>query len=172
VTKVRTTIEGERFLHRELWAVVERQLGHAAGTPRGSAKDHLVAMVFSFNTLEAYLNYAGEHLAPQIWKDERNFFRSEPFRGFDGKVRKVLELVGLEEPIRTDRPYSTVWMLKDLRDLIAHAKPLKFSYVVEHSADDEPSMFHSPIKAGREPCRRCLLSSARTWGDNAICHAP
>ena len=29
----------------------------------------------------------------------------------------VLELVGIAEPARNVRPYSTVWILKDLRDL-------------------------------------------------------
>src|SRR5688572_20133205 len=99
-TRVQTTVEGERFIHKELWRVVERQLDHAKRIPSGAFYDHLVAMTFAFHTLEAYLNYVGEKLAPDIWKDERNYFRKEPFRGFDGKVRKVLELVGVAEPAR------------------------------------------------------------------------
>ena len=146
MTKVRTQIEGERFLHKDLWRVVERQLEHAVGTPRGAFYDDLVAMVFALLALEAYLNFVGERVAPQIWADERNFFRKEPYRGFDGKLRKILELVGITEPPRDARPYSTVWVLKDLRDLIAHAKPMKFDSVVEHGVDEEPSIFHSPLR--------------------------
>ena len=146
MTKVRTTTEGERFLHKDLWRVVERQLDHAADTPKGAFYDDLVAMVFASHALEAYLNFVGGRIAPEVWKDEREFFRREPYRGFDGKVRKVLDLVALPEPNRDARPYSTVWLLKDLRDQIAHAKPVTFSSVVEHGADEEPSMLHSPLR--------------------------
>ena len=70
---VQTFIEGERFLHRELWRVVERQLNHASVTPKGAFYDDLVAMVFALHTLEAYLNFAGERLAPRIrGKDSGN----------------------------------------------------------------------------------------------------
>jgi hypothetical protein len=142
---LRTTIEGERFLHKELWRVVERQFEHAAAHPTGSLYDYLVAMVFAFHTLEAYLNFVGERLAPELWQDERNFFRNEPYRGFDGKLRKVLELVELPEPDRESRPYSTVWLLKGLRDLIVHARPERFRSVIEHTADDQPSLHHTPL---------------------------
>ena len=83
---------------------------------------------------------------PRIWKDERKFFRNVPYRGFDGKVRKVLELVGLAEPARDIRPYSTVWVLKDLRDLIAHAKPMTFDKVIEHSSEEELLFLESPLR--------------------------
>lgn len=133
----RTQIEGERFLHKDLWRVVERQLEHAVGTPTGSFYDHLVAMVFALHALEAYLNFVGGRLAPNIWKIEREFFRNEPYRGFGGKVKKVLELADLVEPARDIRPYSTVWLLKDLRDLIVHAKPYEFTKLIDNTIDED-----------------------------------
>lgn len=146
MTKARTLVEGERFLHKDLWRVVERQLEHAVGTPRGAFYDDLVAMVFALHAREAYLNFVGECIAPDIWKDEREYFRREPYRGFDGKVRKVFDLVGIAETARDVRPYSTVWLLKDLRDIFAHAKPMRFGSVIEHSFDGEPSLLHSPLR--------------------------
>jgi hypothetical protein len=145
-TSVITTIEGERFVHKALWRTVERQLDHATEKLTGSRSDHLVAMVFAFHALEAYLNYVGERIAPDVWKDERDYFSRQPYRGFDGKMRKVLQLVEMPEPSREERPYSTVWLLKELRDLIAHGKPIRFTAVLEHSRDDEPLMFYSPVK--------------------------
>ena len=146
MTKAHTSVEGERFLHKDLWRVVQRQLEHALETPQGAFYDDLVAMVFALHALEAYLNFVGERVAPDIWKDEREFFRNEPYRGFDGKVRKVLQLVGIAEPARDVRPYSTVWVLKDLRDLIAHARPMRFGITIEHNVDEEPSLLHSPLR--------------------------
>jgi hypothetical protein len=147
VKAARTLIEGERFLHKDLWRVVERQLEHAAGTPRGSFYDDLVAMVFALHALEAYLNFVGGRLAPDIWTNEREYFKREPYRGFEGKVRKVLELAALPEPGRDARPYSTVWFLKDLRDLIAHAKPFTFNSIVEHTVDVEPPLNRTSFDA-------------------------
>ncbi|UUZ71544.1 hypothetical protein LP415_21790 [Polaromonas sp. P1(28)-8] len=143
--RVRTTVEGERFVHKELWRIVMRQLEHSKKNPSGAFYDDLVAMVFAFHALEAYLNYVGDHLAPDIWKDERNFFRGEPYRGFGGKIKKVLELVGIPEPPRDVPPYSTIWLLKDLRDLMAHGKVEKYSGVIEHGDDEEPPLAQSTL---------------------------
>jgi len=144
---LRTDIEGEVFVHRQLWRVVLRQVDRAAATPKGAFLDDLVTMVFAFHTLEAYLNFVGERLDPHLWKNERDFFRREPYRGFEGKVRKVLELTDLPEPSRSSRPYGTVWLLKELRDLIVHAKPEKFSRTVYHGglAEEEPNLTHLPF---------------------------
>jgi len=80
-------------------------------------------MVFGFLTVEAYLNFVGERLAPGIWQDERNYFRREPFRGWDGKLRKVMELVEMPWPATITRPLKTILELRELRDRIAHPKP-------------------------------------------------
>jgi hypothetical protein len=137
-TRARTQVDGERFIHKELWRVVGRQLDRSAQFPQGSMYDDMIAMVFAFHAFEAYLNYVGEHLAPEIWKDERKFFQGNSYRGFDGKVRKVLELCEIAEPARDGQPYSTVWLLKDLRDVVAHGKVERVTGVVEHSIDEEP----------------------------------
>lgn len=122
VGMLETTYKGRSFLHRELWRVVHIQgeiIEERKG--RGAFYNDLIAMVFALHTVEAYLNFVGELLAPAIWKDERNYFRKEPYRGFEGKMRKVMELVSL--PWTADvRPLKTVLDLKELRDLIAHPK--------------------------------------------------
>lgn len=94
-------------------------------------------MVFAFHTLEAYLNFVGERLAPAIWADERNFFRKAPYRGFDGKLKKVLELCVMPQPDFSVRPYSVVPILKRLRDTIAHGKVDAFESTVVHPTGKE-----------------------------------
>ncbi len=69
----------------------------------------MVARVFAYHTVEAYLNYVGERIAPEIWADERNYFKNEPYRGALGKLRQVMDLVGM--PWTPDaRPLRT-WLL-------------------------------------------------------------
>jgi hypothetical protein len=116
----KTTVDGERFIHNILWIVVQRQIEHAKEKPQGAYYDCLAAMVFASHALEAYLNFVGERLAPVFWKDEREYFRRT---GFAGKVRKILELCGIPEPDKDNRPYCTIWQLKKLRDSMLTRKP-------------------------------------------------
>jgi hypothetical protein len=92
-------------------------------------------MVFAFHTVEAYLNYVGEHLAPQVWRDERTFFREEPHRGWRGKLRYVMGLVDLPWPEPVARPLATILELKQLRDLIAHGRSERLAGEVVHPSD-------------------------------------
>ncbi len=108
-------------MHRHLWVIVEREATAESFALPGSSLSALVAKMFAFHTVEAYLNFVGEKLAPEIWLNERNYFRMEPYRGFDGKFRKVMELTALPW-IPNERPLKTILELKFLRDLIAHGK--------------------------------------------------
>jgi hypothetical protein len=131
-----TSFAGEDIPHRFMWLIVEEQSTLANERERDWSMPALVAMVFAFHTVEAYLNFVGERLAPDIWKDERNFFRKEPYRGWDGKLRMVMELVGLLR-MPDSRPLKTILELKELRDLIAHGKPEKLTGDILHSPDAE-----------------------------------
>lgn len=133
-----TKIDGESFLHRELWRVVEMQSEIVKDRQeRDAFSTDLIAMVFAFHTVEAYLNFLGGLLAPEIWKNERKYFRKEPYRGFEGKLRKVMELVSLEWD-ESNRPLKTILELKDLRDSIAHPKPEKVSGTVTVQGTEVP----------------------------------
>src|SRR5438093_9995333 len=118
---LRTSFDVLEFLHRELWQIVQDQARISEGREQEWFRPTLAAMVFAFHTVEAYVNYVGEKLAPEIWADERNYFRKEPFRGWKGKLRKVLELAGMEWT-PNEPPLRTVLELRNLRDLIAHGK--------------------------------------------------
>jgi hypothetical protein len=138
-----TEIKGEILLHRWVWRVVTRQLEHARSNPVGASLDLLVAMVFAFETLEGYLNYIGSHLAPMLWENERS---ERTIRSFSGKAAKVFELCGIQEPNKATRPYSTIWDLQELRDKIAHPKPVRFGRTVYHTDEEpEPNSDHDPL---------------------------
>jgi hypothetical protein len=135
---LKTSYEGWEFTHRVLWQIVRDQAAIARDRDRDWRNPSLVAMVFAFHAVEAYVNFAGEQLAPEIWKDERNFFRNEPYRGWEGKVRKVLELADLPWSSSVP-PLKTVLDLKALRDVIAHGKSERFEGTILHpDMDDIP----------------------------------
>jgi hypothetical protein len=140
----KTTYEGEEYLHRILWQIVEDESQRAVETEREWLNPTVVAMVFAFHTVEAYLNFVGERLAPEIWKDERNYFRKAPYRGWEGNLRKVMELVGLSLASE-DRPLKTILELRDLRDLIAHGKSERLTGEVVHLSGTEPPILASTL---------------------------
>lgn len=147
---LRTTVEGEHFLHRELWRVVEHQVEQAMVTMRGSFYDLLPAKVFCLFTLEAYLNWVGVRLDPKLWADERNYFRKEPFRGLMGKLRKVIELVGIPEAVADKKLYETVKNLKDFRDQISHTQPKPFNHSHDHNDHGRPMLFDRSLEGAVE----------------------
>jgi hypothetical protein len=66
-------------------------------------------MVFAFHSIEGYLNFVGEKILPELWKDEKkNFSRT----GIRGKLSKICECCGIALPDKGRRPYSTVSELK------------------------------------------------------------
>lgn len=140
--------EGVEFTHRLLWQVVEDQARLASERERDWFGPALVAMVFAFHAVEAYANFAGEHLAPDIWADERNYFRKQPYRGWQGKLRKLFELVEMDwapdEP-----PLKTLLRLKALRDAIAHGKSQRFTHDSHPAPTDDgmPWLPTSDIRA-------------------------
>jgi hypothetical protein len=148
---LRTAIDGKSLLHRELWQVVQLQIRQGNQMEVGYFYYDLTAMVFAFHTVEAYLNYLGEYLAPQIWQDERNYFRNEPYRGFNGKLRKILELI--DYPWRDPAPYpiDKILELKELRDLIAHARPEHHTETVNHPDGTEPPIIISRLHSMVNP---------------------
>jgi len=177
------------FPHRFMWQIVEEQAKLASEPKEGWSKPALVAMLFAFHTVEAYLNFVGDRLAPQIWKDEQNYFRQEGYRGFKGKLRKVMELVDLGLSSK-ERPLKTVYELKELRDMIAHGKPEKLTGETVHTQGSEVtpvstlhSMFTPKEKLATAVCDvRQLLKLIHTraapkvkndswFGDDPLCGA-
>ena len=117
-----------------MWSIVQEQAELARTRDREWSNPSLVAMVFAFHAMEAYLNYVGLRLAPDIWQNEREHFRAS---GFKGKLREVMDRAGLNwEPGK--RLLQTVLGLEKLRNAIAHGKPEKRAGKLTHSRDAAP----------------------------------
>ena len=112
----------EDYLHRDVWQVVNRQLEYAKANPTGALYDDLVAMVFCYHALEGYLNFVGEKIAADLWKDEKKEFSDT---GIAGKLTAICNVCEIDVFDGSRRPYSTVIALKKLRDSMAHPKTQK-----------------------------------------------
>lgn len=126
--------DSEDLPHRLMWAIVEEQRTVAEERERDWSNAALVAMVFSFHAMEAYLNYVGLRLAPEIWENEREHFRKT---GFKGKLREVMNRAGLGWA-SGKRPLQTVLELEKLRNAVAHGRPEKRTGKILYAEDSEP----------------------------------
>jgi len=131
-------IEAEDYLHREAWRVVNRQIEYAEANPGGALYDDLVAMMFAYHSFEGYLNFVGEKIAPDLWKEERRQFGDT---GIAGKLGAICVRCEISIPEKGRRPYSTVTQLKKLRDSMAHPKTYKTSQKTEFLEGKTPPLF-------------------------------
>jgi hypothetical protein len=108
--------ESDEYLIKEAWQVVKRHIQYAEAMPQHASDEDLVAMIFAFHTMEGYLNYVGQKIAPELWKNERVTFKP----GLSGKLNAVYERCGIGRPNPGKRPYSTLIELKKLWDRLAY----------------------------------------------------
>ena len=132
---VTTRVQQTTFTHRVLWECIQRQIEKAKETPGGSWYFWLSAMVMGYMVFEAYLNYVGSEVAPEVWEKEREFFSKSPHKGTEGKLHFLLERYAINSPDKTTRPFASVFVLKAIRDEIAHARPHRVTYSITHPSD-------------------------------------
>lgn len=105
--------------HRVLWECVQCQLDQARASEEGSWYFYLTAMFMGYMVFEAYINYIGHMLDPDVWQDERQRFRGT---GTTGKLDHLVVKFELELD-KGARPFTSLKALKSLRDAVAHARP-------------------------------------------------
>ena len=136
--------ESREYLHRTVWRVVIRQIEYAEANPTGALYDYLVAMVFALHSIEGYINFLGERVAPELWEDERATFKGA---SLTEKLKVVCERCGIGAPPKGKRPYSTVLELKGLRDKIVHPKTQTIKRSIGFDADHPPPLFAESLLA-------------------------
>jgi len=137
----KTTYNGETFTHRVLWDCCRQQMKAATNATKGARSFHIAAMLMAYLAYEAYLNYVGSRVAPDAWENEQDFFSQTGYRGTEGKLRKILEVCGLKQPNKGNRPYQTLSELKSLRNFLAHGKLDSYQTEQIHHRDIEPPLF-------------------------------
>jgi hypothetical protein len=143
-----TTIIGELYTHKLLWRCCLRQVEEAekaAEESYGSFYFEITAMLMAYMTFESYLNFLGDRLAPDIWENERDFFNKKPYKGIEGKLKKILEIIKCTELKKGAKPYQTIIKLRHLRDYLSHGKPDKYTKTIMHRKGEAPNLFHSNL---------------------------
>ena len=101
---------------------------------------HVSAALLATAAFEAYLNFVGQAILPEVWKSERSFFSSANYRGTFGKLKRIAEELNYVLPSTGRRPYSGARELQSLRDKLVHARPKRENYSVLHREDKWPRL--------------------------------
>ena len=116
--------EAEESTYRTIWLVATHlhQAARAGATDKFTAR--MAALILLDAAYEGFLNHLIERLYPQVWAQERTFFRGPPFEGTLGKTAFLAVGVGLELQ-RGSRPHRTVAELHAWRNDLVHPKSLR-----------------------------------------------
>jgi hypothetical protein len=119
----RTLVVGEHLLHKHLWEGARFLHSMAAEDMPGRYFPRLAAGLFLYFAFEAFLNYLGNIVAPEVWADERIFFSRGPggYRGTLGKLDYLMDRLHIARNRRT-RPYRTIVALDRGRDALTHPR--------------------------------------------------
>lgn len=126
------------FSYEFLWRAAQTALQMAEIEDPRIRKDHLSihSLLAGFLAFEGFINYVGEEIAPEAWKDERGFFSKKPFRGIKGKVDYLFTRFPGKALDKGAEPYQTFQRTRATRDNLAHNRVLVCHEV---SSREQPS---------------------------------
>ena len=133
-------ISGQGYTHQLLWNSAKTLLKQPQTQTPTDGYFRTAGMLMVYFTFEAYLNLAGPRVDPAAWKNEREFFNADDYKGTSGKLKRICEKIGLTIE-RGKRPYQTIRKLKRLRDFLAHGRAETYAYEVEVAEGAHPDMF-------------------------------
>ena len=125
-------VEEEIYTHEYLW----RSSNVLAEVLRSDVegKNHLVlpALVMTLMAFEAFVNFCGFVLLPDVWSKEREHFKG---KGVDDRVQSIVERLPKFEWKKGEYPYQGIKRLFQLRDLVAHGKVQATQYESQYQSD-------------------------------------
>lgn len=131
--KIRARYQGNKniYVHNDLSNAAHHfiekiQTKLKSGDRNGIPFEYMACLVMVAFTFEAKVNFLGHKLIPG-WKERQPF---------NEKVTEVLNHLNVT-PNWAERPYSSITMLKNFRDSIAHGKPVEIEFDEEVVAPKE-----------------------------------
>ena len=140
------------------------------------------ALLLTQAAYEGFINEALRHLRPDIWAQERTYFRQAKLQGLMGKTRFLAKELGMALK-RSARPYCTVAELNDWRNDLVHPVSVRtkgtttaLAYA-RSNVDRGPIVFSKirPAFATRcftdvEALAQMLLDAAHAAGRHELAH--
>jgi len=133
-----STIEEEIYTHEYLWRSASILLEHAEAQTEGSFYFLLPSLLMSFMAFEAFVNFCGFVLLPELWKEEKKHFKG---KGIEGKLDEIVARLPNFTWRKGELPYQRIRNLEDFRDIVSHGKVVATQYVAEQKEDGSHFQF-------------------------------
>ena len=125
-------IQEEMYTHEHLWRSSTVLYEAALNRPDDSYHLLLPTLLTAYLAYEAFVNFVGYVLLPEIWEDERNNFKG---KGLEGKLERILSEMPEFEWRKGARPYQTIRRLEAFRNLVSHGKVQASEYLAPNRND-------------------------------------
>jgi hypothetical protein len=126
------TVEEEIYTHEYLGRSASTLLEKAEAQGKRSYHFLLPALLMSFMAYEAFINFCGYILLPELWKEEKKHFKG---KGIDGKLEAMVAKLSAFSWRKGDPLYQRIKNLENFRDSVAHARVVATEYTTERKED-------------------------------------
>lgn len=122
----------EIYTHEYLWRSGMAIIGRIEANADDTYHLLLPALLVTYLAYEAFINFTGHVLLPELWSHEKEKFRGKP-------LEYKIELIATKLPSfdwrKGERPYQSLRQLSAFRDLVAHGKVHVNEYFAEPRDD-------------------------------------
>lgn len=174
-------IEEEIYTHEYLWRSSNALAKLVEADEEANHRLIIPALVTTVMAFEAFVNFCGFAVLPELWENEREEFRG---KGIDGKLSKIAEQVPTFEFRKGQKPYQSIKKLLCFRDIVVHGKVHTNRYETQPQNDGSHFRWESPwdsyfsreaVAKARSDIRsfaQCLVVAMRNDPDHHlhICH--
>jgi len=131
-------IDEEIYTHEYLWRSSSRLLACSEAYAEDPFYFLLPSLLMSFMAYEAFINFCGFVILPELWKEEKKGFKG---KGIDGKIGKIVAELPNFAWGKGEPPYQRIVNLEDFRDIVVHGKVVATQYVAERKEDGSHFQF-------------------------------
>lgn len=170
------------FTHKILWREANDLFEKSErAQQKGERNSFLSSLLFYFLAYEAFINFSGYLLLPDIWEKEKEYFKGNN-AGLESKIKKIVRKFQEEGHSfnweKGQSPYQRIKLLEDFRHAIVHGKVIANKYTTilkdedNHIRWDMPwdkFIQHDEIKQSKKDIRlfcQSLLDVMRQCSDH------
>ena len=132
------SVEEELYTHEYLWRSASRLLRIAETEEEASYHLLLPSLLMSFMAFEAFVNFCGFVLLPELWQEEKKHFKG---KGMEGKLEVIVGQLPSFSWRKGEPPYQRIKTLETFRDVVAYGKVVATQYVTEQKEDGSHFQF-------------------------------
>ncbi len=115
------------YTHEYLWRAAKVMAQESELSEQNSLYFRIAALLLSYLAFEAFINFLGQLLLPELWANETNAFKGKGDI-IETKISKLMEKLTNFEWRKGEAPYQKIKRLKGFRDMVIHGKLVSSNY--------------------------------------------